>query len=75
MSTADIKRHLHSLIETVDNRAVLRAVETLLMQQIPPASPALGAALEEALQQSAASEGRPHAEVMADFFARFSKQA
>lgn len=75
MSTADIKRHLHSLIETVDNRAVLQAVETLLTQQIPPASPALSEAIEEALQQSAAGQGRSHTEVMAEMFARFGAKA
>jgi len=74
-STADIKSKLHSLIETVDNHAVLQAVATLLAQQIPPASPALSDAIEEAMQQSEAGMGRSHAEVMAEAYARLGAKA
>ena len=73
-STADIKRHLHTLIDTVDSRSVLLAVETFLTQPAP-VSPALDQALEEALQQSAAGLGRTHAEVMAAAYARLQPGA
>ena len=73
-STADIKRHQHTLIDTVDSRSVLLAVETFLTQPAP-VSPALDQALEEALQQSAAGLGRTHAEVMATAYARLQPEA
>lgn len=72
---ADIKRHLHALIDTLENRPLLQAVEDFLMQSPPVHLPALDEAIEQALQQSADGLGRPHATVMADMQAHFGEQA
>ena len=66
-----VKANLYWLIETVEDPAVLQAVETLLSQQIPPASPGLRDAIEQALHESEAGLGRPHADVWPELCARF----
>ena len=59
-STADIERHLPTLIDTVDSRLMLLAVETLLTQPAPK-SPALEQTLEEALPQPTPASSPRHA--------------
>ena len=80
-----LRSELHELIDSIQNQSVLAALHTLLSAQqaadhppvvlsIPEAA-AVAVAIEEALQQSANGEGRPHADVMRELRARYGAEA
>ncbi|RZK29538.1 MAG: hypothetical protein EOO57_19180 [Hymenobacter sp.] len=75
MSSNDkVKANIHWLVETIENPAVLAAVEVLLSQQIPPASLGLRDTIEQALRESEAGLSRPHEEVWPEICAKFGVQ-
>lgn len=80
-----LRSQLHEMIDSIQNQSVLAAVHVLLSAQreadsLPTAhgdhdAAAVAAAIEEALQQSAGGQGRPHADVMQELRARYGDQA
>ncbi len=81
---ASVRSHLHALIdEVVDERlleALVRVLEASAVQtdaavgevvNLADLPPAERAAVEEGLRQSDAGLGRPHAEVWAEYEARY----
>ncbi len=72
--TDKVKANIYWLVETIENPAVLAAVETLLSQQIPPASYGLRDAIEQAIGEADAGLSRPHEEVWPELCAKYGIQ-
>lgn len=82
-ATAQVRDTLHHIIDEINNFEVLKALLTIMdaaqpaapfvdeavrLEDLPPAE---RAAVEEGLKQLDAGQGRPHAEVWAEYEAKY----